>query len=152
MCNRFPLCQHASLIMDRTGELGDRHCETVLPNHTCPYLFAGCKGCTHTSQLTHNDVPVKPIAQIGRYHRKTSFEIALTNVTLRGPGIELLYAHMQMPMLSQMLQNMVKAELVSQEWANQSLLNAATHMQRTLIYRRLCSYIEIRSEEDATDR
>lgn len=23
-----------------------RHCETLLPNHNCPYLALGCLGCT----------------------------------------------------------------------------------------------------------
>lgn len=145
MCSRYPNCGHAGPLMDRTDTLGDRHCETPLPNHKCPYLFAGCKGCT-SAYLTRNNIPIKA------WHLpQQSFEAKLTNVRFHGRGFELVYARVLMPLLSQMLQNLVKAELVSQEWADQSLLNAATHMQRTLIYRRLCGYIEIRSnEKDAT--
>lgn len=36
---------HMGPIMDKIDGFA-RHCETLLPNHACPYLAFGCLGCT----------------------------------------------------------------------------------------------------------
>lgn len=32
-------------IMRYDARIGLRHCETTMPNSTCPYLARGCRGC-----------------------------------------------------------------------------------------------------------
>lgn len=46
---------HMGPIMDKR-EGWERHCETVLPNHACPYLAMGCLGCTRKSAVA-SDAP-----------------------------------------------------------------------------------------------
>lgn len=68
MCSKYPNCGHAGPLVDRQEALGDRHCETVLSNHECPYLRAGCLGCTNTTFreligvpfISRNDIPIVP--------------------------------------------------------------------------------------------
>lgn len=50
MCDQPNCTLHAGPVMDKIDGLA-RHCETVLPNHDCPYLALGCLGCTRKSQI-----------------------------------------------------------------------------------------------------
>lgn len=47
-CLENPL--HEGPIMEKRDGL-KRHCELPLPNHTCPYLSLGCKGCTLSTAI-----------------------------------------------------------------------------------------------------
>ena len=37
---------HRGEVMAYDPAIGERHCNTVLPNHGCPYLEHHCGGCT----------------------------------------------------------------------------------------------------------
>lgn len=52
MCQRYPKCKHRGVIMDkRTGLI--RHCDSVYPNHECPYIALGCLGCMYKNTVSN---------------------------------------------------------------------------------------------------
>ena len=129
MCNRFPKCVHAGPVLDKLPGL-DRHCETIKPNHQCPYLPLGCQGCTF--------VPANKTLEQFR-PRLVEMSFALETVIVNQDAFLAIVADAWKTY--ELLQRLVKAGLVTEDWASKSLHNVIQYSYRQQICRLLGAYI-----------
>lgn len=164
MCNNYPNCQHAGPLVDKVAGI-DRHCETVLPNHDCPYLMMGCFGCTfrrdgaaieiqqHRNRVLYANqgiiVPVIPAVDWSSWatdvNNARSFEI---NLEMKIDETALLALLAGCFRTYSLLQGLVSAGIVSKQWADRSLQNVIQYTYRQAICRLVAAYILTRSNPD----
>ena len=149
MCNRYPNCDHAGPLIEKRDGL-DRHCETVKPNHDCPYLMLGCAGCTFAGRKPISVSGfIRPLAS--PIHRPD--EVAkLRRTTI---ALEVSFTYVNEPLLIavvtghwetyKMLQRLASSGLVSQKWADQSFLNVVQYAYRQVVCRLVAAYLLTRS-------
>lgn len=151
MCNRYPNCSHAGPVHAEIAGY-PRHCETVLPNSDCSYHARGCLGCTF--KPIHGSAGI--VLNLRRFQPPVDWADEVAKLK-RGATIEMQPSYINDDALLAlvagawkaycMLQGLVSAGVVSQDWASKSLRNVIQYTYRQAVCRVIAAYLDTRSND-----